>query len=300
MTFDGCAFTHLEPLKMQVEILVGNNRFITAEGKREIPLKTPQGNILLTDVLLVPELSSNLISYTRLLQKGCTIISSAEEVRIFEGDGSLFMTAEQKGGKLRVNAKQMRHQNMNVATEGRRKHIGYPGSNPNSRKHSWDHAGMEYALAIQARECNYTRKASPHTWHPCLGHVNKAYSKRTATVACVDESTAEEGKAPALDCTNGVCLKTKQQHFRAIPKDMQKSQRPLQLVHLDIAFAMPETIHGKKYFLVSVNDYTGYTWASPLTSRASEEMFPILQTWLNKVPRPPDNLSDLVPTSDQP
>ena len=150
MTFDRTAFRKLRPLKKPVEILVGNNDFITAEGYGDIQLDTPQGYILLTDVLLVPELSSNLVSYTRLMQRGCTIVSSPCGVSVFEEHGRLLLTAEENRGMLCIHARQRNHRNKRVATEARRKHIGYPSCNEKIGKYSHDRNTMEYALSVQA------------------------------------------------------------------------------------------------------------------------------------------------------
>jgi len=105
MTFDRSAFRNLRALDKEVEILVGNNVFITAEGIGDIPLRTPQGNIVLTDVLLVPELSSNLVSYTRLMRRGCTIVGTPDYVNVYEPAGGHLLTANHKSGMLQVNAR---------------------------------------------------------------------------------------------------------------------------------------------------------------------------------------------------
>jgi len=82
MTFDKKAFQKLVPLDEEIDILVGNNEVIKATGRGDVPLDTPHGRILLTEVLYVPSLSSNLISYTRLMKKECTLTSSPHGVVI--------------------------------------------------------------------------------------------------------------------------------------------------------------------------------------------------------------------------
>ena len=150
MTFDRSAYRNLRALDKEVEILVGNNVFITAEGIGNIPLSTPQGNIVLTDVLLVPELSSNLVSFTRLMRRGCTIVGTPDYVNVYEPEGRHLLRANHKGGMLQVNARQHRYKNRRVATEGRKKHIGYPGCNPNIiGKHMYDHPEAEYSWCKQ-------------------------------------------------------------------------------------------------------------------------------------------------------
>jgi len=129
-------------------------------------------------------------------------------------------------------------------------------------------------------------KASIQTWHARLGHVNKDYIKRTAAAAEGIEITTDEGQPQAADCIDSRQIQNQATTFPPIPKAKQRSMQPLDLVHTDIAYALPETIHGAKYFLVLVDDYSRYTWAFPLTSRDSDEVLPILQTWLEQGAEP--------------
>ena len=283
MTFDRTAFRKLRPIYKGTSILVGNNQFIQATGQGEVPLDTPQGPIVLTNVLLVPELSSNLISYTRLLQRGCTIISTSTGVNVIEEEGHLLLTAEEKGGMLCVRATQKSHRNRRVATESRKHRAAYPGPRPCPYNNT-DNRDVEVALnAVQSGVSDPISRASLQTWHTRLGHVNKDYIKRTADVADGMKITGDEGEPKAADCVDCVLFKIRQQHFPPIPESKRKSQKPLDLVHSDIAYALPETAYGEKYILVLVDDYTRFEWAYPLSNRTAEEVFPILQAWLNRV-----------------
>ena len=73
----------------------------------------------------------------------------------------------------------------------------------------------------------------------------------------------------------------KQQNFPLSTSKAQKLHGPLDLVHADIAYAMPETAQGYQYFIVLIDDFSRYTWAYALKSRATVELLPILKFWLN-------------------
>lgn len=64
MSFDEKAFSYLELLTRRVEVVVGNNATIRAIGVGTVPLDTPGGLVYLHNMLLVPDLAANLISYT--------------------------------------------------------------------------------------------------------------------------------------------------------------------------------------------------------------------------------------------
>jgi transposase InsO family protein len=278
MTYDRTAFSTLKPLMDPVDILVGNNGFIEATALGEVPLNTPHGPIILEEVLYVPELSSNLISYTKLMKRGFTLVTTPEGLTAYDPSGTTVLTAEEKGGMLRVHARQRKYKNKPTRKETRMAKRRDTVSRVWPKKPT-----KEIALAIQAGVSDPVSKASMDTWHTRLGHVNREYIRRTAKAAEGMEITSEHDAPKAADCVDCVKFKIRQQHFPPIPKSKQKSQMPLDLVHTDIAYALPETAHGDKYFLVLVDDYTRFTWAYPLTTRATEEVLPILQKWLNQV-----------------
>jgi len=146
----------------------------------------------------------------------------------------------------------------------RKKHIGYPGCNPNIiGKHIYDHPGVDVTCS-PSRVSDPVSKASILTWHARLGHVNKDYIKRTAAGVEGIEITTDEGQPQAADCI--VKYKIRQIQYNKIRQNASntksgnsifpytQSQATKHAAFIscteDIAYALPETIHGAKYFLV--------------------------------------------------
>jgi hypothetical protein len=75
----------------------------------------------------------------------------------------------------------------------------------------------------------------------------------------------------------------RQQTFPASTNLAKALRGPLDLVHADIAYAMPETSQGYQYFIVLIDDYSRYIWVFALKSRATAELLPILKRWLTNV-----------------
>ena len=64
MTYQGSAFSELRPLKEPIDVIVGNNEVIPAEAEGDVPLQTKGGQVVLVNVLYIPKLAANLVSYT--------------------------------------------------------------------------------------------------------------------------------------------------------------------------------------------------------------------------------------------
>lgn len=107
MTYDESVFSELKPLNGKVDIEVGNNAVLhpVATGKVALRTTTKQ-DVILEDVLLVPGLSANLISFTRLMKKGCTMKNTEKDVFIFNPKEELLFTGSECKGMLKMNVKQ--------------------------------------------------------------------------------------------------------------------------------------------------------------------------------------------------
>ena len=119
MSFEKEAFRSLRPLREAVDILVGNNERIPAEGEGDVPLDTEHGSITLRNVLYVPQLAANLISYTRLMRR-CAINGSKTGATIYAPGGHKLLTTEEWQGVLRANARQ-RHYDPGWADDTRQR-----------------------------------------------------------------------------------------------------------------------------------------------------------------------------------
>ncbi|XP_016755279.1 uncharacterized protein [Gossypium hirsutum] len=66
----------------KTKVKVGNGHFIKAEGKGDVLIRTPIGNKLISNVLLVLEIDRNLLSIAQLLEKGYSIEFKGNECQI--------------------------------------------------------------------------------------------------------------------------------------------------------------------------------------------------------------------------
>ncbi|XP_016704257.1 uncharacterized protein [Gossypium hirsutum] len=76
----------------KTKVKVGNGQFIKAEGKGEVLIRTPTGNKVISNVLLVPEIDRNLLSIAQLLEKGYSVVFKDKQCQIVDPSGSSLMT----------------------------------------------------------------------------------------------------------------------------------------------------------------------------------------------------------------
>ncbi|GJS94576.1 retrovirus-related pol polyprotein from transposon TNT 1-94 [Tanacetum coccineum] len=102
-------------------------------------------------------------------------------------------------------------------------------------------------------------------WHRCLSHLN------FDTINLLSKNNIVNG-LPKLKfvkdhlCSSCELGKAKRKSFQT--KNYPSSKRRLQLLHMDLCGPMRvESINGKKYVLVIVDDYSRYTWTHFLRSK---------------------------------
>ncbi len=94
-----------------IRIRIGNNSIIIALEIGSVPLTTVSGtrtrNIVLTNMLYTPEIGTNLVSVSRLQQKGCNIIfPSSRNAFITDRNDAWLGTALQKSRMYYLSIKQ--------------------------------------------------------------------------------------------------------------------------------------------------------------------------------------------------
>jgi len=252
-----------------------------------VPLRTTTGtDVILENVLLVPGLAANLISFTRIMEKECAIRNNRRGVYVFHSWNELLLTGTECKGMLKMNVQQGCHREPLLSEQAELKLEREPEVNKDDAtasttawpaKHIYRHVTVLYAGVSDPRS-----KASLSTWHKRLGHVNKDYVRRTAGATEGMIITSEEAEPKAADCVDCVRFKLKQQHFPPSSSREKQERQVLDLVHTDIAYALPETAKGEKYLLVLVDDASKHTWGFPLVTRSTDEILPILRTWLRQ------------------
>lgn len=73
MAKDQSLFSNLN-VNCRVKVKLGNRSVVKAHGKGLIPIQTKQGIMLITDVLLIPDLDQNLLNVSQMENKGYSIL----------------------------------------------------------------------------------------------------------------------------------------------------------------------------------------------------------------------------------
>ncbi|GKD74339.1 retrovirus-related pol polyprotein from transposon TNT 1-94, partial [Tanacetum coccineum] len=118
-------------------------------------------------------------------------------------------------------------------------------------------------------------------WHLCLSHLNfdsiNLLSKNSIVIGLPKLKFVKDHL-----CSFYELRKAKRKYFHI--KTTPSSKRRLQLLHIDLCGPMwVESINGKKYVLIIVNDYSKYTWTHFL--RSKDETPKVLINFLKLVQR---------------
>ena len=116
-------------------------------------------------------------------------------------------------------------------------------------------------------------------WHGRLGHASMNLANKLSKHNLVKELPKLKYKR---DHICDACMKGKQISISFKPLNEVSTSRPLTLFHLDLFGPMrTQTLGGKHYTLVIVDDYFRFTWVIFLTSK--NEMFKQFEIFCKKV-----------------
>ena len=134
-------------------------------------------------------------------------------------------------------------------------------------------------LSDQKVSCLMTLKEDHWLWHRKCGHTSLELLSKLQKYSLVRGLPNMSFKDNLL-CES--CVKGKQVKSSFKSKDEVSTQRPLELIHLDL-FGPTRTasISGKRYGLVIVDDYSRWTWVNFLNHK--DESFKVFCKFLNQV-----------------
>ena len=103
-------------------------------------------------------------------------------------------------------------------------------------------------------------------WHQRLGHANyKQVAKGSKLEAVVD--LPKFGKIEKIFC--GPCQMGKQTKLAHPKVNVVATSRPLELLHVDLMGpTRTESMGGKRYIMVVVNDFSRYSWVQFLREKS--------------------------------
>ncbi|GLC41061.1 hypothetical protein PLESTB_000947700 [Pleodorina starrii] len=216
---------------VSISIEVGNGNVLRAAGYGNV-VPTLAPNVTIEGVFYVPGFKHNLVSVSVLADKGFRLEFEGEKVKVMRGDVRISATKCTNG----------LYKFMSSAT------IAPPAEPP--------------APALSAK---VPASEVAGLWHRRFGHLGSANLKRLV----------QEGMVQGLDLSNvqlrefegkicEPCVVGK--HCRdPFPVSDSVTERPMQLVHMDVCGPLPESVEGHKYFLTMLDDYSGISVVHPLT-----------------------------------
>ena len=126
--------------------------------------------------------------------------------------------------------------------------------------------------STQLKTCLMAKTDVGWLWHRRLAHIGM---RNLQSLIKVDHIVGLSDVSFAKDRVCSACIARKQHEKQHKVKTIITSSRPLDLLHLDI-FGPPsyDSLGGRRYFLVIVDDYTRYTWVFFLkTKDETQETF---------------------------
>ena len=133
-----------------------------------------------------------------------------------------------------------------------------------SRVHTLDSC---YGLVPNAEiVCNSIRLPNEDLWHQRMGHASYEHQ------SIVSKHESVLGMPTLSRVSNvvcGPCQLGKQTKAKHLSTQTSTTSRPLELLHLDLMGpTRTESLGGKRYIMVAVDDFTRYTWVILLRSKS--------------------------------
>ncbi|KAL5849177.1 hypothetical protein ACOSQ4_007190 [Xanthoceras sorbifolium] len=123
-----------------------------------------------------------------------------------------------------------------------------------------------YCIDVKTLKCNLTNHEQVELWHQRLGHLNFKDLKKLGKMKAV-RGLPELGKKQEGVC--GPCQLGKQTKGIHKKNKGTMSKRPLELLHMDLMGPMQtESLGGKRYIFVCVDDFSRFTWIDFLREKS--------------------------------
>lgn len=177
----------------------------------------------LEDVLFVPEVPHNLLSVSRMQQKGISVIFDPEGVRIKQIN-EIIATGKPVNGLINITFEILK-----------------------------DHGNLSN-ISMVNKDSNY------QIWHERLGHVNRKSFLKLKNLQMVEDVDLINSVNPVNDiCESCILGKQTRLPFQK-SKNKGHVKRPLFIIHSDICGPItPPTVDNKNYFVTFIDDFTHYT-----------------------------------------
>jgi len=116
------------------------------------------------------------------------------------------------------------------------------------------------------------------TWHQRLRHLNLSDVRKLLPKG----SYSEKETATSTACDICIKVKAKEKFQRKVPA--QRATKPLELIHSDLCGPIsPQSLSGRRYYILYIDDFSRYTWVCFLRSKSSSEVHSVFRDFKNLV-----------------
>lgn len=235
-------------------VTVANNEHLACVGRGDVTILVKNDTITLTDVMLIPGLSTNLISVSKLCEKALSVRFQRESCLILRGD-SLITTASKVNNIYKLdNVLGSSRVNCSFSQELVHTYVVLPGGQ--DALVSGLHSALDKTAFLVSTE----------VWHKRLGHLSfRGMCALQNLVSGVMFQTQHD--AAVKDCVS--CVEGKQT-VKMFPKgEAKRAKQILELIHSDVCGPMPvSSLGGARYLLTFTDDYSRKTFGYLLKNKS--------------------------------
>ena len=234
--------TNIKPCNEKISL--PNGKFVLSNFRGNFTGYINSNKIVLNDVYVVPSITKNIISVTQLIKQYYKII-------FLNHKNKIYATIYDQYGNRITNA-YSNEQNI-------------------------------YNLWISNKELDFNKTPTPimtlmnlsqlskidriNLWHRRLGHYNINHVKNKLLKINI------KSKCP-------ICSNSKLKNF-SYKKTENKSKSIFELIHMDLVGPVDESIHGNKYFLTILDDFSRYGWVLFLENKG--DTFDKFYNWSKEI-----------------
>ncbi|CEL60572.1 Retrovirus-related Pol polyprotein from transposon TNT 1-94 OS=Nicotiana tabacum PE=2 SV=1 [Rhizoctonia solani AG-1 IB] len=238
-----------------IAVEIANNSRIEVLGSGRVRIDLQTGHqAVLSDVLHVPALGSNLLSVSALQKAGKSVVFGGPGIcRIMSREGGVIGEAKLVRGLYILQGR--------TVIPNPRALIAYVNASAS------DDEGEE-PKNIFALTASAVARADLSTWHRRLGHTNLDYilsmerENRVEGMEIIGKRTKPDGRCQP-------CLRGKQSRTPFPKSSTERNYQPLELIVSDVHGPMAVPTHnGRQYFAPFIDVKTRYLWVAVVTRKS--------------------------------
>jgi hypothetical protein len=220
-------------LPKPIQVRIGDNSIVPVAGIGTVLAASKNRRIQLTDILYVPAIGTNLLSVSKLTDKGCEVqFSKNGQATILNPKDQSIATTYRKSSMYEVQVSSCFLTRNNVRIQRRKK---------------------------------ATRPLPIELWHHRLGHLNHTDMRKLTDMATGIRIRENQDQKLCIPCLKG-------KMHRKYNRTSTRSSKKLELIHSDLCGPFPiRSISKSVYFIIFIDDATRMTWVYFLKSKAFVE-----------------------------